>query len=168
MSRPSVARMEPIDRVLAPWWEPLAGLLGDLTPYDAHTHLGAADPDGYRQEADELLDALDPIGARAVTFPMHEPDGYPPANDRVLAAAAAAPDRLVAFARVDPRAAAVAEARRCLDVGARGCSLIPRAPASRQRRASATAAARGSTRANATSRSGAAAAAARTRSLAGG
>ena len=127
MSRPSVARMEPIDRVLAPWWEPLAGLLGDLTPYDAHTHLGAADPDGYRQEADELLDALDPIGARAVTFPMHEPDGYPPANDRVLAAAAAAPDRLVAFARVDPRAAAVAEARRCLDAGARGIKLHPRA-----------------------------------------
>jgi hypothetical protein len=119
--------MEPIDRVLAPWWEPLAGLLGDLTPYDAHTHLGAADPDGYRQEADELLDALDPIGARAVTFPMHEPDGYPPANDRVLAAAAAAPDRLVAFARVDPRAAAVAEARRCLDAGARGIKLHPRA-----------------------------------------
>ena len=127
MSRPSVARMEPIDRVLAPWWEPLAGLLGDLTPYDAHTHLGAADPDGYRQEADELLDALDPIGARAVTFPMHEPDGYPPANDRVLAAAAAAPDRLVAFARVDPRAAAVAEARRGLDAGARGIKLHPRA-----------------------------------------
>jgi len=124
---PSAASLEPIDRALAPWWEPIAELLGDTTPYDAHTHLGRNDPDGYRQEADELLDALDPVAARAVTFPMHEPDGYRVANDHVLAAAAAAPDRLVAFCRVDPRADAVAEATRCLDAGARGIKLHPRA-----------------------------------------
>jgi len=58
---------------------------------------------------------------------MHEPDGYPPANDAVLAAVAEAPDTLVAFARVDPRADAVAEAVRCLDLGARGIKLHPRA-----------------------------------------
>jgi len=124
---PSAASLEPIDRALAPWWEPIDALLGDATLFDAHTHIGCNDPDGYRQEADELLDALDPLGARAVTFPMHEPDGYAAANDRVLEAAAAAPGRLVAFCRVDPRADAVAEARRCLDAGAAGIKLHPRA-----------------------------------------
>ena len=124
---PSAASMEPIDRALAPWWTPIRELLGDRSLFDAHTHIGQNDPDGYRQEADELLDALEPVGARAVTFPMHEPGGYPPANDHVLEAVAAAPDRLVSFCRVDPRADALAEARRCLDAGARGIKLHPRA-----------------------------------------
>jgi hypothetical protein len=58
---------------------------------------------------------------------MHEPGGYPPANDRVLAACAASGGRLVALARVDPGApGAVAEARRCLRAGARGIKLHPR------------------------------------------
>ena len=50
---------------------------------------------------------------------------------------------------------------------ARGCSLMPLAPASRQRRASVSGSARGSTRQNATSRPPDSAAAASTRSLAG-
>src|SRR4051794_5200619 len=61
---------------------------------------------------------------------MHEPDGYPPANDRVLAEAAASDGVLVPFCRLDPRvggAAAAAEAERCLDAGARGIKLHPRA-----------------------------------------
>ena len=58
---------------------------------------------------------------------MHEPDGYPPANDRVLAAAAESGGRLVAFCRVDPRADPLTEARRCLDAGAKGIKLHPRA-----------------------------------------
>ena len=120
-------RMEVIDRVLAPWWEPIRVELGDCVLYDAHTHLGSHDPDGYEQAPDELLAALVPVGARAVTFPMHEPDGYPPANDAVLEAVASAPDRLVAFARVDPGSDAVGEAVRCLDLGARGIKLHPRA-----------------------------------------
>ncbi len=124
---PSASNLEPIDRALAPWWKPVEQLLDGAVLYDAHTHLGRNDPDGYRQEADELLDALEPVDARAVTFPMHEPDGYPPANDHVLEAASAAPDTLVAFCRVDPRADAVAEADRCLDLGARGIKLHPRA-----------------------------------------
>jgi uncharacterized protein len=116
-----------LDRALAPWWEPIRTLLGGSTLYDAHTHLGRNDPDGFTQEVTELISGLDPIGARAVTFAMHEPDGYPPANDAVLAAVATDPDRLVAFARVDPRADALAEANRCLDLGARGIKLHPRA-----------------------------------------
>src|SRR5688500_15928134 len=58
---------------------------------------------------------------------MHEPDGYAAANDAVLAAAADHADRLVCFCRVDPHDGAVAEARRCLDAGARGIKLHPRA-----------------------------------------
>ena len=40
-----------------------------------------------RQTAGELLASLERARARAVVFPMHEPAGYPPANDRVLEAA---------------------------------------------------------------------------------
>ena len=80
-----------------------------------------------RQSADELLAVLERAYARAVVFPMHEPAGYPPANDRVLEAVEASDGRLVAFCRVDPHDNAVAEARRCLDAGARGIKLHPRA-----------------------------------------
>ena len=41
--------------------------------------------------------------ARAVVFPMHEPDGYPGPNDVAIAAAAASDGRLVSFCRLDPR-----------------------------------------------------------------
>lgn len=119
--------MEALDRELAPWWAPIRDLLDGSPLHDAHTHLGHNDPDGFAQEVDELLAGLAPVGARAVTFAMHEPDGYPAANDAVLEAVATAPDRLSAFARVDPRADAVAEATRCLDRGARGIKLHPRA-----------------------------------------
>jgi len=119
--------MEVIDRALAPWWSPIREMLGEHVLYDAHTHLGQNDPDNFKQTPAELLAGIAPVGARAVTFAMHEPDGYPPANDAVLEAVAGAPDRLVAFVRVDPRADAVAEAVRCLDLGARGIKLHPRA-----------------------------------------
>jgi hypothetical protein len=67
---------------------------------------------------------------RALVFPMHEPAGYPPANDRAIAAAAASDGRLVALARLDPNARdALAEARRCLDAGAVGFKLHPRSDA---------------------------------------
>ena len=39
------------------------------------------DPDGFKQTPEELIAALERAGARAVTFPMHEPDGYPGPND---------------------------------------------------------------------------------------
>jgi hypothetical protein len=59
---------------------------------------------------------------------MHEPGGYPPANDRVMAEAEASNGVLVPFCRLDPHAdGAAAEAERCLDAGARGIKLHPRA-----------------------------------------
>ena len=58
---------------------------------------------------------------------MHEPGGYAPANDKALALAESSGGRLVPFCRVDPHRDALAEARRCLDAGARGIKLHPRA-----------------------------------------
>jgi predicted TIM-barrel fold metal-dependent hydrolase len=114
-----------VDEVMRPYWERLLQDTGPLDLFDAHTHIGANDPDGYHQTAEELIRLLETAAARAVVFPLQEPDGYPPANDRVLEAANTS-DRLVAFCRVDPHANAVAEARRCLDAGARGIKLHPR------------------------------------------
>jgi hypothetical protein len=119
--------MNAVDAILLPWWDRLRADLGQPDLFDAHTHIGASDPDGARQTADELLAALEPVPARAVVFAMHEPDGYPPANDRVLEAAADSQGRLVGFCRLDPRKDPVTEARRCLDAGAKGIKLHPRA-----------------------------------------
>lgn len=116
-----------IDGTLRPWFDRLAADAPGLELFDAHTHLGSNDPDGFRQAPEQLLEALESIGARALVFPMHEPRGYPLANDMVLDAAAASGGRLQALCRVDPRDGAVAEARRCLDAGARGIKLHPRA-----------------------------------------
>ena len=80
---------------------------------------------------EELVEGMDRAGTeRAVVFTTAEPGGYPPANDRVLAEAAASGGRLTAFCRVDPNADdAVGEARRCLAAGARGIKLHPRSDA---------------------------------------
>jgi uncharacterized protein len=119
--------MNGIDGAMRPWLERIVQETGPLDLYDAHTHIGSNDPDGYKQTPEELLAALAPAGARGVVFPMHEPDGYTAANDAVLAAAAAHPGRLVAFCRVSPHDDALTEARRALDAGARGIKLHPRA-----------------------------------------
>src|SRR6185503_10412286 len=103
-------------------------LLGDAEWFDAHTHIGQNDPDGRKATAEEIIGGLDQAGhQRALVFAMHEPDGYGPANDAVLAATAASGGRLVPLARVSPHHEdAVAEAKRCLDAGARGFKLHPR------------------------------------------
>jgi predicted TIM-barrel fold metal-dependent hydrolase len=115
------------DDLLAPWSDQTMGLLPPVTLFDAHTHIGVNDPDGFKCTAEDLLDTLAPTGSRAVVFPMHEPDGYPPANDHVLEAVAASGGRLAAFCRVDPRDDPITEIRRCLAAGARGIKLHPRA-----------------------------------------
>lgn len=119
--------IEPIEVEARRWMEAVEGETGPLALFDAHTHFGRNDPDGYRQEPAELIATMERAGARAVTFPMHEPGGYPAANDEAIAAAAASGGRLVAFCRVDPHGDAVGEACRCLDAGARGIKLHPRA-----------------------------------------
>ena len=96
--------------------------------FDAHTHLGQHDPDGIKQTLAELTELLDICSAHgAFVFPMHEPEGYPPANDEVIEQALGTGGRLVPFCRLDPEADPVAEAERCLVRGARGIKLHPRA-----------------------------------------
>lgn len=99
--------------------------------FDAHTHMGVNDPDGQSAEAEEIVAGLDDAGhGRALIFAMHEPDGYPAANDAVAAAVARSGGRLEWLARVDPNAPdAVGELRRCLDAGATGLKLHPRSDA---------------------------------------
>jgi uncharacterized protein len=103
-------------------------VLGDAEWFDAHTHIGENDPDGRKATPEEIIGGLDQAGhGRALVFPMHEPDGYGPANDAVLRAAAQSGGRLMPLARVSPHHEdAVAEAERCLENGARGFKLHPR------------------------------------------
>jgi uncharacterized protein len=117
-----------VDALIRPWWDRLRSDVGQLSLYDAHTHIGDHDPDGFKQRPEELVGVLERAGARGVVFPMHEPDGYPEANDVAIEAARGSGGRLVAFCRIDPRASDPAgEARRCLEAGARGIKFHPRA-----------------------------------------
>jgi predicted TIM-barrel fold metal-dependent hydrolase len=99
---------------------------------EAHSHLGA-DEDGRTLAPDELhamLDA-DDVG-RAVVFPLHDPERRPAyrlPNDRVLAWAQESDGRFVPFCRLDPAEDPISEAERCLERGARGIKLHPRAQA---------------------------------------
>jgi predicted TIM-barrel fold metal-dependent hydrolase len=115
------------DAGLLPWLERMRAEVPGVELLDAHTHIGSNDPDEYRCSREELVDRLERIDARAIVFPMQEPDGYPAANDMVIAEAEAAGGRLFPFCRLDPAAAPLEEARRCLDAGARGIKLHPRA-----------------------------------------
>jgi uncharacterized protein len=115
------------DAGLLPWLERLREEVPGLELLDAHTHLGANDPDEFRCSREELVGALERIDARAIVFPMHEPKGYAAANDMVVAEAEASGGRLFPFCRLDPAAAPLEEVRRCLEAGARGIKLHPRA-----------------------------------------
>ena len=108
----------------------LAELPAGAVLFDAHTHLGD-DIDGMRGRPDEMLAMFDRVGITgSFTFCLDEPDRVPAftaANDRTLAYAAASPDRIVPFVRLDLEERPIEEATRCLDLGARGIKLHPRA-----------------------------------------
>ncbi len=107
-----------------------AELPAEAPVFDAHTHLGE-DIDGMTGERDELLTIQRAYGIRrSFTFCLDEPDRHPAfraANDRTLASAGAAPGELVPFVRLDLDESPVDEATRCIDLGARGIKLHPRA-----------------------------------------
>jgi predicted TIM-barrel fold metal-dependent hydrolase len=116
------------DALLRPWFDRLLEDLPGVALLDAHTHVGQNDPDGFKQTPEELLDALAAIDAKALVFPMHEPDGYTPANDFVMDAVARSNGTLRALCRVQPKdPGCVDEARRCLEAGVNGIKLHPRA-----------------------------------------
>jgi len=126
--------VEALDRardLLATWREEvLRELPADLEIFDAHVHLGD-DIDGMRGRPDELLGMMDEyrIG-RAFMFCLDEPDRHPgfrAPNDRTLAYARESGGRLIPFVRLDLNEDPIAEAERCIDAGARGIKLHPRA-----------------------------------------
>ena len=100
--------------------------------FDAHTHLGH-DIDGMNGIYEELVGSLDRYGfQRAFVFCMDEHDREPAfcvPNDRTLGHGARSDGRLVPFVRLDLTNSPLEEARRCLDLGARGIKLHPRAQA---------------------------------------
>ena len=98
--------------------------------FDAHTHLGH-DIDGMVGRYEELEALLDRYGiSRAFMFCLDEHDRHPgfrAGNDRTLAFAERSQGRLIPFVRLDLSEGPIEEARRCLDLGARGIKLHPRA-----------------------------------------
>jgi uncharacterized protein len=98
--------------------------------FDAHLHLGT-DIDGMVGDYDQLEEIMVRYGiSRAFMFCLDEPDrhpGFSAANDRTLAFAERSGGRLIPFVRLDLNETPLEEARRCLDAGARGIKLHPRA-----------------------------------------
>jgi uncharacterized protein len=98
--------------------------------FDAHVHLGH-DIDGMVGIYEDLERIGDRYGiARCFMFCMDEPDRHPAfqaANDRTLEYARRSEGRLIPFVRLDLGERPIVEARRCLDAGARGIKLHPRA-----------------------------------------
>ncbi len=98
--------------------------------FDAHVHLGN-DIDGFTGVYDELEAVTERYRiSRCFVFCMDEPDRHPAfqaANDRTLDYARRSGGRLIPFARLDLGERPIAEATRCLDAGARGIKLHPRA-----------------------------------------
>ena len=107
-----------------------ADLPSRLEIFDAHTHLGT-DVDGMVGREEELQAVMEQHGvSRAFVFCLDEPDRHPgfrAGNDRTLEFAARSEGRLVPFVRLALDEGPIEEAKRCLDLGARGIKLHPRA-----------------------------------------
>jgi uncharacterized protein len=105
-------------------------LPADVEVFDAHVHLGT-DIDGMRGNVDELLRIQQAHGiTRSFMFCLDEPDrrpGFRAPNDRSLAFAAQSGGALIPFVRLDLGEGPIEEATRCLDLGAGGIKLHPRA-----------------------------------------
>jgi uncharacterized protein len=117
--------------LLAAYDEELRGLIPPGTEiFDAHVHVGR-DIDGFAAPLDDLLATLSHYQvSRAFAFCLDEPDRHPAfraANDRTLAAAERSHGVLIPFVRLDLAVEPLEEATRCLDRGARGIKLHPRA-----------------------------------------
>ena len=121
----------PYSRAIAPFLAEVEQLRpAGAEVIDAHTHLGL-DEDGRSLTLEQLLAQLDAAQARrACVFPLHDPErrpAYSVPNDRVLAWARESEGRLTPFCRLDPSEAPQREGERCLQAGARGIKLHPRA-----------------------------------------
>src|SRR5207302_7521614 len=117
--------------LMAQWDEELRRELPeDAAVFDAHTHLGT-DIDGMVGLYDVLASGMEKYGiSRCFVFCLDEPDRHPgfrAGNDRTLAYAERSQGRMIPYVRLDLSEEPIAEAERCLDRGARGIKLHPRA-----------------------------------------
>jgi uncharacterized protein len=105
-------------------------LPADAEIFDAHVHLGN-DIDGFSGVYEELVRIHDRVGITgAFMFCMDEPDRHPAfraPNDRTLEYGRRSEGRFIPFVRLDLAESPIEEAERCLDLGARGIKLHPRA-----------------------------------------
>jgi predicted TIM-barrel fold metal-dependent hydrolase len=118
-------------KLMAQWDEQLRRELPDGADiFDAHTHLGT-DIDGMVGIYDDLSRGMEKYGiSRCFMFCLDEPDRHPgfrAGNDRTLAFAERSGGKLIPFVRLDLSEDPIGEATRCLDLGARGIKLHPRA-----------------------------------------
>jgi predicted TIM-barrel fold metal-dependent hydrolase len=118
-------------KLMAEWDEELRRELPDGAEiFDAHTHLGT-DIDGMVGIYDDLIRGMDKYRiVRCFMFCLDEPDRHPgfrAGNERTLAFAERSEGRLIPFVRLDLSEDPIGEAVRCLDLGARGIKLHPRA-----------------------------------------
>jgi predicted TIM-barrel fold metal-dependent hydrolase len=118
-------------RLMAQWDEELRRELPEGAEiFDAHTHLGT-DIDGMVGIYEDLERGMEKYGiSRAFVFCLDEPDRHPgfhAGNDRTLEFARRSEGRLIPFVRLDLSEDPIGEATRCLDAGARGIKLHPRA-----------------------------------------
>jgi uncharacterized protein len=123
--------LERAQALVAAYDDELRRLIPDgVELFDAHVHVGT-DIDGFVAPLDDLLGLFRHYGVRrAFAFCLDEPDRHPAfraANDRTLAAAEESGGVLIPFVRLDLAEDPIAEATRCLDLGARGIKLHPRA-----------------------------------------
>jgi predicted TIM-barrel fold metal-dependent hydrolase len=135
--RRTLSRVPPVDararalELIEQWHRELRRLLpAGADIFDAHLHLGH-DIDGMVGDYDQLIELMDAYGiSRAFMFCLDEPDRHPSfsaANDRTLAYAQRSNGRLIPFVRLELNEKPIDEARRCLDAGAKGIKLHPRA-----------------------------------------
>ena len=118
-------------KLMAEWDEELRRELPEEADiFDAHTHLGA-DIDGMVGIYDDQIRGMEKYGiSRCFMFCLDEPDRHPgfrAGNDRTLAFAERSGGKLIPFVRLDLSEDPIGEATRCLDLGARGIKLHPRA-----------------------------------------
>jgi uncharacterized protein len=126
--------MEPLERareLFAAFEAELrAEMPAGIEVFDAHVHLGT-DIDGMVGRYEGLEAILDRFGiSRCFMFCLDEPDRHPgfrAGNDRTLAFAERSQGRMIPFVRLDLAEDPIGEAERCLDLGARGIKLHPRA-----------------------------------------
>ena len=123
--------LERAQSLIAGYDEELARDLPDNAEiFDAHVHLGH-DIDGMTGVYEDLERINERYGvSRCFMFCMDEVDRHPAfraANDRTLAYAERSDGHLIPFVRLDLSEEPIEEATRCIDLGARGIKLHPRA-----------------------------------------